>query len=135
MHVYQRVGFNETLRRLDGAVSRSVLAQWVKESGLTKPTLETKLTEPRTYHKRNRLRLNDKLFRRIESLLKRKGTRITPNELRSLVLAYAIATDKRRLEEGDEGKQQESHDPEDIYLEGERKVLEFRKWHGNGSKT
>lgn len=125
--LYERVGLAEAANRLEGAVSRRTIAHWAKEAGASAPTKEVKRSEPRTYHKRNRLKLNDKLFRRIETVLRKKGNRITPNELRQLVLSYAIATDKRRLEEGENNQPSETLTPQDVYDEGQRRMIEMER--------
>lgn len=105
--LYSQHGFNETARRLRGIVPRATLKNWVseaKEAGtITPPTRKVKLTpelaRQKTYHQAARLKLNDRLFARIEATLQRERN-LPTNRLKDLALAYAILTDKRRIEEG-----------------------------------
>lgn len=132
LELYADLGLNETARRMDGIVSKGTIFKWAKEAGIPAPTRQTKLTPAlargRTYHKAQRLKLNDRLFARIEKVLKREGGNITPNKLKDLVLSYAILTDKRRLEEQETQTDQATvEELQRIYLDGERKLQEWRK--------
>jgi len=81
-----------------------------------------------------RMQLSDKLFAEVEhtleiSKLKHKGY-IPADVLQKLITGYGQLVDKRRLEEGvHTALVQAVKDPEEIYSEGEAKVVEFRKRH------
>lgn len=81
-----------------------------------------------------RMKLSDKLFAEVEHTIEvvklKRGGYVPPEDLQRLINAYSALVDKRRLEEGvHTALVQAVKDPEEIYEEGEAKVVEFRKRH------
>ena len=89
------------------------------------------------YSIEKRLRLSDKLFAELEYTIeveKEQHGYIKADVLQKLIVGYSILTDKRRLEEGAHTALISAfQDPQDIFEEGEAKVVEFRKRYALGS--
>ena len=110
----RRVSDVERAAIIEALKSGKAQTATAKEFGRSKDTVHTiavragidaersatkKATEAhRVYAVSRRLELNNELFRLIERQLSRDD--LTPKDLRDLAVAYGIATDKRRLEEG-----------------------------------
>lgn len=131
LRLYSKVGLNGAARQIDGICSRTAIRTWAKEAGIKSPTLEQRrnrhLNRRNIYLKARRIRLNDQLFARVERMLKQKGNRLTPAELKSLALTYAILVDKRRLEEGEDAASAQGLSAEEIYEEGQRALLRWEQ--------
>jgi hypothetical protein len=72
------------------------------------------------YAQARRLELSDKLFGKIEALLDRD---LAPQQLQPLVMAFAVLTDKRRLEEGEVTERHAHRDERAASLERGRERL------------
>lgn len=72
------------------------------------------------YAQARRLELSDKLFGKVEALLERE---LAPQQLQPLVMAFAVLTDKRRLEEGEVTERHAHRDERAASLERGRERL------------
>lgn len=83
------------------------------------------------YTLERRMNLSDKLFAELEFTLEAEKVRngyVSADILKALVTSFRDLTDKRRLEEGAHtALVQAVKAPEEIYEEGEAKVVEFRQ--------
>ena len=71
------------------------------------------------YAKERRLQLSNTLFQKLEQLL----AGVEPNDsFKDLVMAFAILTDKRRLEEGEATERREYNDPAAIAARGRERL-------------
>lgn len=135
LEFYAKFGPNEAARRMKGIVAKGRIIKWAKAAGLKPPDrasrLSPELSRGPSYNKVRRLKLNDKFFYRIEATLKKKGSSISPADLKNLILAYAILLDKRRLEEDASVGNDSSLSPEQVFEEGELRTIRMRGQSGS----
>lgn len=99
----------------DLGVSGRTVMNWAKHLGLPLGELSRDIAKTRAataatiyYGQDRRLELSNELFGRIKELA---GAVKAANEMRDLATAFAILTDKRRLEEGRSTERHETIDP------------------------
>jgi hypothetical protein len=90
------------------------------------------------YNLQRRLGVSDKLFAELEHTVEiervKSGGYVPSDVLQRLVSSYSMLTDKRRLEEGAyTALVAEAKDPEEIFKEGQTRVIEFRKRNALGA--
>ena len=113
-------GVGETARRF--RVGKATVSRIAAAAGLDLERSQTKkATGARVrYAQERRLELSDKLFGKVEALL---DGELDPQQLQPLVTAFAILTDKRRLEEGEVTDRHEHRDARAASLERGRQRL------------
>lgn len=119
-----KVGVNEAARQYK--VGKATVSGIAKAMGIDTERSATEKAEraASAYNKERRAQLSNKMFQKVEELL---GQIEPTDSLKDLVMAFAILTDKRRLEEGEATDRREYNDPAAIIARGRERADFLRR--------
>lgn len=121
VEMYQQFGPAVTAQTL--GISKPTIIRWARVAKARPPSRATRKRASTNYTQAERMRMNNLLMERVELML---GDATNERALQSLVMSYAILTDKRRLEEGKGNNTASPEEMEALVKQSMGKVSQLR---------